>query len=521
MIKLTHINYWFMLLLLLGFAACSDDKDNEELISKSKLNVSASALRFSSDKADTVFINYAGSWNAKLNDDSWCTLDKTSGKGQGMIVITPKPRNDAEMKSAKLIVQATDRFSEMQIINLILNGIEFYADPIVVEFGLGDNATYAVDVVYEGGWTATLDDESWCSLNQASGNGNGQIKITSKFGPDDSGEKSTLLTLTSTEDPNLKTTVEIKKVEEFKHGSCITLNKATKGKGINLLITGDGFIKSDMGRNGYWQQIMERSLESIFAYEPFKSFREYFNVYGITAVSQTNSFHTDGTPSETFFGCSFVNQLINTNGFTISPTTFAWEHSPVYNTDIPGQDITVLLSVNINRYCGVAQLSGSGPSIGMGGIWDGEGRFNHDTYSTMIAHEFLGHAFGKLADEYYSDNASITEADIAATKREREAFGHWQNVEFTNKPAEFDNKNWKALLEMNYPEVGIIQGGRYCQYGVWRSINDNIMRNQNAVLYFGPVNREIILRRIYKLAGMENEYSLDVFLEYDKKNIKK
>ena len=74
---------------------------------------------------------------------------------------------------------------------------------------------------------------------------------------------------------------------------------------------------------------------------------------------------------------------------------------------------------------------------------------------------------------------------------------------------------------MNYPEVGIIQGGRYCQYGVWRSINDNIMRNQNAVLYFGPVNREIILRRIYKLAGMENEYSLDVFLEYDKKNIKK
>ena len=34
MIKLTHINYWFMLLLLLGFAACSDDKDNEELISK-------------------------------------------------------------------------------------------------------------------------------------------------------------------------------------------------------------------------------------------------------------------------------------------------------------------------------------------------------------------------------------------------------------------------------------------------------------------------------------------------------
>lgn len=515
--KLTHVNYWFMLLLLLGFAACSDDNDDEVLGSKSKLNVSTSALRFSSDKADTVFINYAGSWNAKLSDDSWCTLDKTSGKGQGMIVVTPNPRNDAEMKSAKLIVQATDRFSEMQIINLILNGIEFYADPIVVEFGLGDNTTYAVDVVYDGGWTATLDDESWCSLDQTSGNGTGQIKITSKFGPDDSGEKSTVLTLTSTENPNLKTTVDIKKVEEFKHGSCITLNKATKGKGINLLITGDGFIKKNMKKDGHWQDVLRQCEEAIFTYEPFASFREYFNVYAVTAVSTTNSFN-ESTPSNTFFGSYFENQVVHTKpGADVAG--FAREHSPI-DDDVEGKDITVLLVVNVNRYCGTATLSGSGPSIGMGGLWDGENRVEHPV-STMIAHEFLGHAFGKLSDEYFADNKHITAEEISSAKREREEFGHWQNVEFTNNPAEFDNKYWKALYEMKYPEVGIIQGGRYCQYGVYRSINDNIMRNQNTVEYFGPVNREIILRKIYELAGMEDEYSLDVFLEYDKKNIKK
>lgn len=516
--KLTHVNYWFMLLLLLGFAACSDDNDDEVLGSKSKLNVSTSALRFNSNKADTVFINYAGSWNAKLSDDSWCTLDKTSGKGQGMIVVTPNPRDDAEMRSAKLIVQATDRFSEMQVINLILNGIEFYADPIVVEFGLGDNATYAVDVVYDGGWTATLDDDSWCSLDQASGNGNGQIKITSHFGPDDSGVKSTVLTLTSTENPNLKTSVEIKKVEEFKHGSCITLNKATKGKGIDLLITGDGFIKNDMKKDGHWQDVLRQCEEAIFGYEPFASFREYFNVYAVTAVSTTNSFN-ESTPSNTFFGSYFENQVVHTKpGANVAG--FVREHSPI-DDNVEGKDLTVLLVVNVNRYCGTATLSSSSPSIGMGGLWDGEGRFNHSVFSTMIAHEFLGHAFGKLSDEYYVDNASVTEVEITTAKREREEFGYWQNVEFTNNPAEFDNKYWKTLLEMNYPEVGIIQGGRYCQYGVLRSINDNIMRNQNAVLYFGPVNREIILRRIYKLAGMEDEYSLDVFLEYDKKNIKK
>ncbi|WP_065218852.1 MULTISPECIES: M64 family metallopeptidase [Butyricimonas] len=521
MIKLSQINYWFILLLLLGFAACNDDNDDEVLGSKAKLNVSASALRFNSNKADTVFVDYAGSWNAKLSDDSWCTLDNTSGKGKGMIIITPKPRNDMEMKSAKLIVQATDRFSEMQIINLLFNGTEFYADPIVVEFGLGDPATYAVDVVYDGAWTATLEDESWCRLEQASGNGNGQIKITSTFGPEDAGEKSTVLTLTSTENPNLKTTVEIKKVEEFKHGSCITLNKATKGKGINLLITGDGFTKSEMKKNGRWQDILRQCEEAIFSYEPFASYREYFNLYAVTAVSATNTFDLTGGYSNTFFECYFENQTVHEKPGGVGACNFAWEHSPI-PADVEGKDLTVLLVINIDRYCGVAQVSGSGPSLGLGGVWTGEGRFpGINTFATMISHEFLGHAFGKLADEYYADRVSITDIEVTTAKREREQFGHWQNVEFTNNPAEFDNKYWKALLEKNYPGAGIIQGGRYCQYGVWRSIDDNIMRNQNNARFFGAVNREIILRRIYKLAGMEDEYSLDVFLEYDKKNITK
>ena len=36
--------------------------------------------------------------------------------------------------------------------------------------------------------------------------------------------------------------------------------------------------------------------------------------------------------------------------------------------------------------------------------------------------------------------------------------------------------------------------------------------------YITPVQRELILRNLYKLAGKESEYSFDVFLEYDKRN---
>ena len=36
--------------------------------------------------------------------------------------------------------------------------------------------------------------------------------------------------------------------------------------------------------------------------------------------------------------------------------------------------------------------------------------------------------------------------------------------------------------------------------------------------YYNPVQREVILRRIYKLAGMEDGYSFQTFLDYDLNN---
>ncbi len=36
-----------------------------------------------------------------------------------------------------------------------------------------------------------------------------------------------------------------------------------------------------------------------------------------------------------------------------------------------------------------------------------------------------------------------------------------------------------------------------------------------AYKYYSPVQREILVYRIYKLAGLEEEYTLQTFLDYD------
>lgn len=529
MIKLTHINYWFMLLLLLGFAACSDDNDNEELSLKSKLNVSTPALRFSSNKADTVFIDYAGSWNAKLSDDSWCTLDKTSGKGKGMIVVTPKSRNDAEMKSAKLIVQATDRFSEIQVINLLLNEIKFYTDPIAVDFGYGDNTKHSINVVCEGEWTATLDDESWCSIDKRSGNGEEQITLTSHFDLDNLGDKHVTLTITSKEDLGLKTTVEIKQVREFIHGSCITLNKATKGKGIDFVILGDGFTKESMGLEGHWHKHMQLAMEGIFKYEPLASFKEYCNVYAVTAVSASNIIK-GGEVSNTFFGAHFTSKdggFLSTRS-EAEVSDFAYTHSPVIKEKGTPKDMFVLLLVNTTKYGGISILNGENANfcsgIGINTLYDGSGSSiyqpREDFYQPLLVHEFIGHGFGKLVDEYIQGSAQrIPEKEKEQSIQRKKTFGIGQNIEYTNDPAQFDNKYWQKLLEIKYPGVEVFEGAAHYSFGAWRSNESDLMRDTFGSPFFSPVNREIILRQIYKLAGMEDEYSLDVFLEYDKKNL--
>ena len=46
----------------------------------------------------------------------------------------------------------------------------------------------------------------------------------------------------------------------------------------------------------------------------------------------------------------------------------------------------------------------------------------------------------------------------------------------------------------------------------------NIEPAADELFYYNPVQRELILKQIYKLAGLEEEYSLQTFLDYDQNN---
>lgn len=147
----------------------------------------------------------------------------------------------------------------------------------------------------------------------------------------------------------------------------------------------------------------------------------------------------------------------------------------------------------------------------------------------MFTHELIGHGIGEFSDEYVQygkDDEVFPDGEMGKQfylKHQKEK-KLYQNVTFTTDPndtEQFLNPAWAEMIRRGYRGVGTVEGAVYYGKGVWRATEHSVMvgnglfENYN---YFNPVQREILLRHIYELAGKGDEYSLDLFFEYDKRN---
>lgn len=131
-----------------------------------------------------------------------------------------------------------------------------------------------------------------------------------------------------------------------------------------------------------------------------------------------------------------------------------------------------------------------------------------------ITHEAIGHALGWLGDEYSSSIEHPNPGEIPQNEKSRllsyQHSGLDLNLSLTNDPKTVP---WAHLIgHPRYPEVGLYEGGYIYQRGVWRSEAAGIMYD-SSIGYFNTFCRELIVRRIFMLAG--EEYTFEKFLEKD------
>lgn len=304
-------------------------------------------------------------------------------------------------------------------------------------------------------------------------------------------------------------------------GKVTVLQEATDGKGIDIVIMGDGY-SDRLIEEGTFESDLRRIYESVFTIEPYASFRDKFNVYGVTAVSKNEVF--DNEDAETALDC-YLGYL--TGGWATEVGGNLDKIFDYAGKAIPSErfdDAVIMIMVNEYRNAGMTYMfdnvndgtdwgRGTGVALFTKGAYD-------DMFESTMHHEALGHAFAKLADEYTDCTKIMTEELAQEISNQTEATGFYKNIDFTDDPAKV---RWSYFLEDEryaYDGLGIFEGGfGWYEFDVYRPTEDSIMRYNEGG--FNAPSREAIYYRIHKLAyGPEWEYDYEKFVEYDAINRK-
>ena len=143
---------------------------------------------------------------------------------------------------------------------------------------------------------------------------------------------------------------------------------------------------------------------------------------------------------------------------------------------------------------------------------DKMGRNVGDWRNTFL-HEFGGHGYGRLTDEYWNTSS---ESGPGAVN------GHAWSVPYSlNVSGFYDSAPWKedlldrrdewVQINPDYERIGRFQGGKTSMYYRWRSEMTSCMIDNRP--YFNLWSRILIVRRIMQKVGMT--FDMDDFISKD------
>lgn len=290
-------------------------------------------------------------------------------------------------------------------------------------------------------------------------------------------------------------------------GNVHTLQTATECNGINVVLMGDAFSDRLIADKTYdtW---MRRAADAIFEEEPYKTYRNYFNVSYVDVVSKNESYDGE-TALETYYGAG--SKVGGNDGRAI-----------YYARKVLGEnqidDALIIVLMNRDYYAGTCYMyydselggdNGRGLSIAYVPTCS-----DISVFSGAVSHEASGHGFAKLADEYSYKYMGAISAEEIASYRARFGEGWWKNVDFTSDP---QSVKWSAFLSDSRYEndgLGVFEGA--CTYweGAYRPTDESIMRFNTGG--FNAPSRYAIWYRINKLAyGAEWNGTYDDFVTFD------
>ena len=348
----------------------------------------------------------------------------------------------------------------------------------------------------------------WVTVSPASGVGRVDVTVTTNTleqgGANRSGE---IVFLLDGKDYRTRMTVEQYNYQ-YGDGDMITLQEASKGNGVNIVLMGDCFDAKDISE-GKYLKAMQDAYGYFFDIEPYLTYKDYFNVYGVFGMSPDSGMGTVNTIREARFGSQYtLNEGVSPN----FETAFAAACLAPINDDVART--LIIMIENSAEYSGLCYMWGDGSAVAVVPMSTDPAPYD---FRGLVHHEAGGHGFGKLADEYIYYNSFASQCSSHGSPQDTEyikkqhTYGFFDNVSETG---DMRSVPWSHLIfDPQYSNtVDVYEGAFFHTRGVFRSEPTSCMHNN--IPYYNAISREAMVKRIKKYAG--ETYSFEDFKANDK-----
>ena len=306
------------------------------------------------------------------------------------------------------------------------------------------------------------------------------------------------------------------KVEQYDSdhydGEIIVNQQATKGAGVNIVFMGDGFDACDIAKNTFTEGLNE-AIGYYFGIEPYKSYKEYFNIYTVIGMSADSGVGTENTVKDSKYDSKFDK---GSWGWVIDDKkifTGALQ-VPTINEFNLNNSLVVMIE-NTTDYGGVTYMWCDGSAIAICPMSRDAYPFD---FRGIVQHEAGGHGFAKLADEYIYHNAYIDVCSCSCCPHLEGPNGFYAGKDcgwYSNLSTNGDMKTveWAHLIfHPDYSNiVDMYEGGFFHTRGIYRSEANSCMNNN--IPYYSAISRQEMVERIKRYAG--EEFSLEEFYAKD------
>lgn len=283
------------------------------------------------------------------------------------------------------------------------------------------------------------------------------------------------------------------------------LMKASVGKGLDIVLMGDGF-PVELHADGTYRSVMEQACKYLFSVEPTASLKDRFNVYYVGVVSHDSNLDgTSGIYCKKTVPTYRSEEAINTYAKNVS----SLEHADstvfcvIINTRESGGICYHQSYTTQKAYAYCPRIRPSNPTS--------------QDYRFALVHEVIGHGFAKMSDEYVMSGYESTTPSRKERAQliEHQKSGYDRNITFSTDTASCPWKEFLTDERYASEKIGFYEGVGYYGKGAYRSTKTNLMNvTWGKDMAFSAPDRKIIYDRI--IVRSENRKpDYEEFVEFD------